>query len=203
VKKDYEGVRVQYQGDRVQALFHLPKDEEEGIVAEAVEAAVGLQSSMERTVKEALPEAEDLGLAIGVDVGTTLASKLGTRGHRDRICVGVSVENAADPEARTEGGRIAVTRRVYGALPGSLSEHFSYDSGAGSYVADGLTADKLDLAELATGQKAGKFALIATAAAGALVVGAGTAAAARVKEKHKEEKGARKIKPSPSYYGRG
>ena len=202
VKKDHKGVRVQYQGDRVQALFHLPKDDEEGIVAEAVKAAVGLQASIEHTVKEALPEAEDLGLAVGVDVGTTLASKLGTRGHRDRICVGVPVENAADLEERSGGGRIAVTLRVYEALPESLSEHFSYDSEAGCYVADGLTVYKLDLAERATDHKARKSALITTVAAGALVVGAGTAAAARAK-KDKEKKVARKVKPSPSYYGRG
>lgn len=202
VKKDYEGVRVQYQGDRVQALFHLPKDEEEGIVAEAVEAAVGLQFSIEHTIKEVLPEAEDLSLAVGVDVGTTLASKLGTRGHRDRICVGVPVENAADLEERSEGGRIAITRRVYEALPENLSEGFSYDSEADCYVADGLTAHKLDLAERASDHKAGKAALIATAAAGALVVGVGTAAAARAKKRDKEEQVARKVKPSPSYYGR-
>ena len=203
VKKDHEGVRVQYQGDRVQTLFHLPKDEEEGIVAEAVEAAVGLQSSLEHTIKEALSEAEDLGLAVGVDVGTTLASRLGTRGHRDRICIGVPVENAADLEERSEGGRTAITSRVYEALPESLSEHFSHDSAAGCYVADGLTADKLDLAERSKDYKVGKSALIAGAAAGFLVVGAGTAAAARAKKKDKEEKGARKVKPSPSYYGRG
>jgi class 3 adenylate cyclase len=202
VKIDHEGVRVQYQGDRVQALFHLPKDEEEGIATEAVEAAVGLQSSIEHSIKEALPEADDLGLAVGVDIDTTLASKLGTRGHRDRMCVGMSVENAAELEERSEGGRIAITQRVYEALPDRLSEHFSHDSEANCYVADGLTADKLDLAERATDYKAGKSALITAAAAGALVVGAGTAAATMAKEKDEEKKVARKIKPSPSYCGR-
>jgi class 3 adenylate cyclase len=202
VKKDYEGIRVQYQGDRVQALFHLPKDDEGGTATEAVEAAVGLQSSIEHTIKETLPEAEDLGLAVGIDVDTTLASRLGTRGHMDRICVGVPAENAADLEERSEGGRIAITQRVYEALPESLSEHFLYDSDADCYVADGLTAYKLDLAERATDHKAGKSALIATAAAGALVVGAGTAAAAARAKKDKEKKIARKVKPSPSYYGR-
>ena len=200
VRSDYEGIRVQYQGDRVQALFHIPKDEEEEIVAEAVEAAVGLQSSIEHTIKEALPEAEDLGLAVGVDVGTTLVSKLGTRGHRDRICIGVPVENAADLEERSEGGRIAVTSRAYEALPDNLSEHFSYDSESRCYVADGLTMEKLDLAERANDYKAGKTALIATTVAGALVVGAG-AAAAQAKRKDKEKRDARRVKPSRPYLG--
>ncbi len=200
VKKDQEGVRVQYQGDRIQALFHLPKGEEEGIVAEAVEAAVGLQSSMEHTIKEALPEAKDLRLAVGVDVDTTLASKLGTRGHRNRICVGVPVETAADLEERSEGGRIAISVRAYEALPEDLSEHFSYDSSAGAYVADGLTMDKLDLAKRSRDYGIGKAALIATTAAGAVVVGAGAATAHR-KKQDKEKQDARKIMPARPYCG--
>lgn len=202
VKKDYEGIRVQYQGDRVQALFHLPKNKDEDIVAEAVEAAVGLQSSIEHTIKEALPAAEDLGLAVGVDIGTTLASKLGSRGHRDRICVGVPVENAADLEERSEGGRIAITNRAYEALPENLGEHFSYDSDADAHVADGLTMNKLDLAKRSKDYNAGKAALIATTAAGAMVVGAGAAAAAHAKRKDKKEKkDARQIVPARPYYG--
>ncbi len=112
------------------------------------------------------------------------------------------MENAAELEEQSGGGRIAITRRVYEALPESLSEHFSHDSAAGCYIADGLTADKIDLAKRATDYKTGKSALITAAAAGALVVGAGTAAAARAKQKDKEKKVARKVKPSPSYYGR-
>jgi class 3 adenylate cyclase len=201
VKKDYEGIRVQYQGDRVQALFHLPKDDEEEIVAEAVEAAVGLQSSIEHTIKEALPEAEDLGLAVGVDVGTTLVSKLGARGHRDRICVGAPVESAAVLEERSGGSRIAVTSRAYEVLPENLSEYFSYDSASRCYVADGLTMEKLDRAKLAKELKLGRSALITTTAAGALILGVGATAAAQAK-KNREKKVARKIKPAPSYYGR-
>lgn len=201
VKNDYEGLRVQFQGDRVQALFHLPEDDEEKIVAKAVEAVVGLQSSIEHTIKEVLPETEDLELAVGVDVGTTLASKLGTRGHRDRVCVGVAVENAADLEERSGGGRIAITSRVYNALPKNLSEHFSYESEARCYVADELTMDKLDLAKRTKDHKAGKAALVATGVTGALVVGASAAAAAQAK-KDKEKRNARRVKPSASYYGR-
>jgi hypothetical protein len=201
IKGDYEGIRVQYQGDRVQALFYLPKDEEEAIVAEAVEAAAGLQSSIEHTVKEALPEAEDLGLAVGLDVGTTLASKLGTRGHRGRICIGVPVENGAELEERSGGGRIAITSRAYGALPKNLSGHFSYDVEAGCYAADGLTMYELNLAKRARDYGAGKAALITAGITGALVVGAGAAAAARAKAYDKERRDARKVEPSRPYYG--
>jgi class 3 adenylate cyclase len=201
VKSDYEGLRVQYQGDRVQALFHLPEDAEEEIVAETVEAAVGLQSSMEHTINECLPEAKELELAVGVDVGTTLVSKLGTRGHRDRICIGVPVEKAAGCEERCEGKQIGITSRAYKVLPEHLSEHFSYSDDARCYVAEGLTMRELDLAKRAADYRSGKAATIATGAAGALIIGAGAAAAAQLRRKDRVRRDARKVKPSPSYYG--
>ena len=46
----------------------MPKDVEADIATEAVDAAVGLQSSMEKTIKEVLPEAKHLKLAVGVDL---------------------------------------------------------------------------------------------------------------------------------------
>lgn len=203
VKSDYEGLRVQFQGDRVQALFHMPEDEEEGILTEAVEAAVGLQSSMQHTIKEALPEAKDLELAVGVDVGTTLASKLGTRGNRDRICVGAPVESAAELEERCEGGWIGITSRAYQALTDELKEHFSYDPGTKCYTAVGLTMEELDHGEMKRDLEAGRAALVTTAGiAGASVIGAGVAAA-RSKRKDKDKKDAKKVEPSPSYCSRG
>ena len=111
---DFNGVRIQYQGDRIQGLFHLPQDaDEEAIAQKVVEAAVGLQSSMEHTLKACLPEAKALRLAIGIDMGTTLVSKLGARGQRDRICLGNEVECAALLEERSEGGQDRLSKTVY------------------------------------------------------------------------------------------
>jgi hypothetical protein len=42
VAVDFNGLRVQFQGDRVQGLYHLPKDEEADIATEAVNAAIGI-----------------------------------------------------------------------------------------------------------------------------------------------------------------
>lgn len=146
VRRDYDGLHVQYQGDRLQALFHLPKDDEQAIVIRAVEAAVGLQSSMIYTLPLHLPEVKALSLTIGIDVGTTLVSKLGTRGHRDRICIGEPVEAAARCEQRHCGGEIALTPRAYAALPKATQELFTKDAATGEYLAKNLTADKLERA---------------------------------------------------------
>lgn len=144
IKQDFDGLRIQYQGDRVQGLFHLPKDDEVAIALKAVEAAVGLQSSMEHTLKTCLPEAQELRLAIGIGMGITLVSKLGTRGHRDRICLGEPVECAATCEERCDGGQIGITKQVFDAIPDYLRDCFSYNAQARCYVATDLTADKVE-----------------------------------------------------------
>jgi class 3 adenylate cyclase len=143
---DFNGVRIQYQGDRIQGLFHLPQDDEEVIAQKVVEAAVGLQSSMEHTLKTCLPEAKDLRLAIGIDMGTTLVSKLGARGQRDRICLGEEVECAAQLEERSEGGQIAVSTAIYEILPDELRDHFTYSATVQGFVATNLTAEKVERA---------------------------------------------------------
>jgi class 3 adenylate cyclase len=143
---DFNGVRIQYQGDRIQGLFHLPQDDEEAIAQKVVEAAVGLQSSMEHTLKACLPEAKDLRLAIGIDMGTTLVSKLGARGQRDRICLGEEVECAAQLEERSDGGQITVSKAVYEVLPDELRDHFTYSAKVQGYVATDLTAEKVERA---------------------------------------------------------
>jgi class 3 adenylate cyclase len=185
VAVDFNGLRVQFQGDRVQGLYHMPKDEEVEIATEAVEAAVGLQSSMEKTIKEKLPEAKDLKLAIGVDIDTTLVSKLGTRAHRDRICLGSAVDNAANLEEKTSGGQTGISKRVYAALPERLSKHFSYDATIGCYVASNLTADKVERAEKAAAA-AGAPAFITSNKSGVTVT-------------EREREGARTIIPGRSY----
>jgi class 3 adenylate cyclase len=160
VKTDFDGIRVQFQGDRVQGLYHLPKDEESKIAEESVDAAVGLQSSMEKTIKEVLPESSHLKLAVGVDIDITLVSKLGTHAHRDRICIGKAVEDAAKYEEKCSGGQIGISTRIYNALPERLSKHFSYNKSAGCYVAENLTVDKVERAEKAAHAAVGAPAFI-------------------------------------------
>jgi class 3 adenylate cyclase len=150
VKHDFDGLRVQFQGDRVQALFHLPKGDDEHIAARAVDTAIALNSAMELVVKKLLPEAKELGIAVGVSIGTTLVSKLGTRGHRDRICIGDSVENAATYQEGSAGGEIAVSSIIHGHLDDDLQKLFIWDSDRRLYIATDLTQDKVERARKAS-----------------------------------------------------
>jgi hypothetical protein len=156
VQDDFEGVRVQFQGDRVQALFHLPEDDSEAFSTEAVSAAVGLQSSFELVLKKQITELADLGLAVGVSQGTTVATKLGERGHRDRICLGNDVLRAERNEENVAKRQVGISGSARDSLTAGLAKHFVWTDTAGCYVATGLDQNKLDLEEGSRAITAGK-----------------------------------------------
>jgi hypothetical protein len=160
VRDDFNGVRVQFQGDRVQGIYHLPSDDAAGVSDEAVRAAVGLQSSFEKVLKKLLPEIAGLGLAVGISRGDTIAARLGERGHRDRICLGEDVLRAERNEERVGKNQIGLSGNVRDHLDDGLSKHFEWDAGKNCYVATGLDQDKLDLAEGAKALESGKPAYI-------------------------------------------
>jgi class 3 adenylate cyclase len=141
VRDDYGGLRIQFQGDRVQALFHMPKGDACAIVMQTVDAAIGLQFSMGYVLKRHYSDLmASLHLAIGIDLGATLVSRLnGVRQLHDPICLGRAVERAAMLEETCEGGQIGVTRRVYRALPEERRHLFAYDRSKQCYVGTGLT----------------------------------------------------------------
>lgn len=160
VKDDFNGVRVQFQGDRVQAIYHLPNDDAAGISDEAVRAAAGLQSSFEKVLKQLLPKIAGLGLAVGISRGDTIAARLGERAHRDRICLGEEVLRAERNEERVGQYEIGISANVRDHLGADLANEFDWDAAKGCYVATGLDQDKLDLAEGAKALSAGKPAYV-------------------------------------------
>jgi class 3 adenylate cyclase len=183
---DFEGVRIQYQGDNVQAIFHLPEDDEKAIVKKAFKAAAALQSSMETSLKDCLPAAKDLHLAVGIDVGMTLVSKLGSRGARDRICIGEAVETAAGVQQVLVEDEIGISKRCHDALPVEYQELFAEDSARDCYVAKGVRAEKLERLEGAEKYASGRPVFVSRTAKGTAV------SAVQVT-------GARQITPSRTY----
>lgn len=141
IKTDYEALRIQYQGDRVQALVHSPQNDEARITERAVEITSGLQSSMDYVLHTALPESKPLGLAVGIDLDTTLVSKTGTRGERDRICIGLGVERAAHIQELSDGTESSLTAGCYELLNADLQKRFALDDVRKFYFAKNLYAD--------------------------------------------------------------
>lgn len=193
---DYDGVHVQFQGDRIQTLLHLPKGDENAIAADAVETAIGMQSSFEQVIKPEFPEAADLTLKVGIDLRTTLATRLGTHGDRDNVCLGTAVQSAANIEERCDGSQIGISKRGYDALEGNdLQKHFEYEKAYDCWIARGLTWERIEAlnAEEAYGEKALSIGLIGLGVAGAV------GAAAYVISKAKESERESRIEPSRTY----
>ncbi len=148
-KTDFEGVRIQYQGDRIQAIFHLPNGDEPAMALEALRAAAAMQSALEGPLRDALGDLDDIHYAIGVEIGTTLVTKLGAYGDRDRICLGTSVESAQHLEDMVaKGNEIALSTTVHSLLPEDVRKLFTARNGA--YVAQDLKLGKLEKALKAT-----------------------------------------------------
>ena len=164
VKKDYDGVRVQFQGDRIQAIFHLPKGASAAISDRAVRASAAMQSSFEKVLKSELPEIATLGIAIGISRGDTIAARLGVRAHRDRICLGKEVLRAERNEERSAKRETGISGNVHDQLDAVLQEQFAWSDAKGCFIAAGLDHDKITLLEDAKALDAGKAAYLSGSA---------------------------------------
>ena len=177
VKRDFDGVRVQFQGDRVQALFHLPKRDDEKIAKRAVDCAIGLQSSMELVIKKLLPEAADLGMA----VGSLLEKLLSRSSARTATETGSAL---AIPSKRQPGTRKVVAAeklrflRTHIPLDEELQKLFVWNSNRGLYIGTNITHEKAERA-----RKAGLFkqsVFVTSGTAGAHVSSQAAAGAAHL-----------------------
>jgi class 3 adenylate cyclase len=175
---DYDGVKVQFQGDRIQLIINVPKDDEAAIALNALDIAMALNAAMETTLREALGSEMTVHYAIGIDMGTTLATRFGQRGDRDNICLGSAVANAAVlQEVLAKSKHIVTSSKVYALLPKSYAKFFERIPGREAYVAKGLML--LDLEKV---RAAEKFATIGVVA-GLGLAAAGVVAAAAASRK--------------------
>jgi hypothetical protein len=120
-------------------------------------------------IKECMPEAKNLSVAVGIDYGTTLVSKLGTRGARDRICLGEAVELAAKIEERVEGTETGISTAAHAQLPEEIGSLFQWKKELHCFVARNLTADVLERAEESEKMNEQKAASVRRSAAGVSV----------------------------------
>ena len=169
LKQDFPGLVLQHQGDRVFAVLHLPAGDDQHAkrCRKAMDAAIGLQSSMEHTLSEKLGERKNLHVAVGLDVGTALVTRLGKQGKREAVCLGPEVTSAERLQLRSAGGQIRISQDIYDAIADDvLRDQFVKDGT--SYVASNLTFPHLD--ELREEKAARSGSLGATEAAGRITV---------------------------------
>ena len=143
LKLDFDGRKVRFIGDCVHGLIaegtRYETDERES-VATAVRCAGGLRSSFE-LCQALLPGISELGLAIGLELGTTPVTRLGIRGERSVRCAAskaVSVSEGLQSEC--DGQQTAIGERALAAASARVSQLFP------GGVADGLDYEVVDQA---------------------------------------------------------
>ena len=159
VEQDYPGLVLQHQGDRLFAIVHMPPgDRFDKRCANGLAIATGLQSSMEHVLNSYLQGRKDIHLAVGVDVGTVLVTRLGKKGVREVVYLGPQVTSAEGLQLRSAGREIRISKALYDAIDDeTLKRQFVKDDQE-AYEAKGLTFPKLDELEEAEAARAGMLA---------------------------------------------
>ena len=141
--KDFAAMRVQYQGDRMQALCYLPTSDHAEQTVAAVTMATALTSVASEIVPQIVPDGAAKPYAIGLVTGDVLVTKIGEHGNRDLVVIGPSVAAAAAIQGRLEGGEIGLDSATRDVLPEWMRGLFLWNPAKKAYVAAGLTYDKL------------------------------------------------------------
>jgi class 3 adenylate cyclase len=155
---DYPGIVLQHQGDRVFAILHMPcgddeKDHEKRC-RKALDAAIGVQSSMQHVLRKKLPDRKDLYVVVGLDTGTTLVTRLGSKGKREVICIGPEVDIAEDLQLASKAKQIRISQAIYDTIEReAIKDEFEKDGT--SYVATELTFPKIEENEAKKAARAG------------------------------------------------
>ena len=148
IQRDYDGLVLQHQGDRVFAILHLPSgDEQKKRTNDGLDVAIGLQSSMEHVLNELLSE-KDIHVAIGLDDGKALVSRLGKKGQRQVICFGPEVSSAEHLQLKSARKQIRISTTVYDLIKKETKKKQFKKDGQNEYVAKDLTFPKLDQLEV-------------------------------------------------------
>jgi hypothetical protein len=167
-------LRVQYQGDRIQLMRHLPHDDAGKRALQALRIAAAWNSSLTQTLPEVL-DLEGLGLATGIADGPTLISKLGTRGNRDIVTVGHGVRRAERIQRNLDGGEIGLDGATLELLPADVQSLFEWRPGAQAHACVDLDLNDIELALRAATYDEGETQSVTTTAAKVAVGVAGAA----------------------------
>lgn len=166
---DFTALRIQYQGDRMQALCYQPIGDEAASVLRAVELAAALKTISEEVLPQVVASEAAKPLAIGLALGEVLVSRMGQQGDPDVVTIGPSVGQAAAIQQRLPGGAIGLSADTHAALPDWLQSAFKWDPSALAWVSDALTHERFTDLKVSESDAPGLAA--ATGALGTTAVG--------------------------------
>jgi hypothetical protein len=143
LKVDYNGVRIQYQGDNMIGVIHLPADDDEKIATGVADIAAGMQSSMSVTLPEVVPDATRLDVAVGVAMDDTVIACLGQFAKRNALVLGPAATEAEKIQMRLDGKQTGIDATTHEALPEAVQQLYEWNANAKAYVAEDLSTAKL------------------------------------------------------------
>jgi len=167
---DFDGVTIQHQGDRLQALCHMPAGSDGRIIRKAVDACISYNSSIEEILNSNHNLLGHLHVSIGCDFGKTLVSRSGVIGDLDVTCLGRAAQNAEEVQARVRGNEIGFESSIYDEISDEgIKERFGFDKVRNCYIGQEVTWTSVEDAERAKQYDVSSKAAYTTA--GAIAVG--------------------------------
>jgi class 3 adenylate cyclase len=137
---DRAAVPVQHQGDRLQALAHLPSDDETKARRRAVELCIDYNSSMEDVLNADYATLGKLHVAIGSSSGKSVAVRSGVRGDLDASCLSKAISEAEHWQINGAGSEICISAKMFDSLDDEvIRSEFKFDRNRGCYAAKNLT----------------------------------------------------------------
>ncbi|MBL0158887.1 MAG: hypothetical protein IPP47_17530 [Bryobacterales bacterium] len=153
-QNDFDGIALQHQGDRLQALLHAPHDDDGDVKQAAIDLCIAANSSVELVINEYHDILGKLHVAIGCAFGNSLVGKLGVKGDMDYLCIGDATSTAERLQLAMPGNHLGITRDVHSAITDdAIIECFTWNRATTCYEATNLTFEDLEEAEDAKAYK--------------------------------------------------
>ncbi|KJF74628.1 adenylate/guanylate cyclase domain-containing protein [Agrobacterium arsenijevicii] len=174
LKHDFNGRKVRFIGDCLHGIIAdgtAYETDDQGSVYSSLYLAAGLRSSFD-LCKEMLPGMANLGLAIGIELGSTPVTRLGLRGDMSVRCVtSKAVSDSEDLQSDCNGRETMVGQKALAQLPISLRKQFT----ASGKIVD-LNVERLE--DIVSGVTASKAVPVVAASSSAWAASASSSAAA-------------------------
>jgi class 3 adenylate cyclase len=152
---DFEGVIIQHQGDRMQAILHLPPDKDDDIRDRLAKMVISCNSSVEQVLNKDYVIFDKYHVAIGASYGKTIVVRSGAKGDLDAGCFGVATLDAEALQNRSIGNEVRISKDVFASIKDeNMRGHFQFDDDNDCYRATDLTWSKVEDAENSKGYAA-------------------------------------------------
>jgi class 3 adenylate cyclase len=135
---DFDGIPIQHQGDRLQAVLQVPAGNDSKILQRAADIAISFNSSVEEILNDVL--GTKLSVAIGCDFGDALIGRIGIKGDLDLICVGKSTSAAENIQLERKGNEIGISSVIQEAIKDDeVRKQFEQNHNRDHFFATNLT----------------------------------------------------------------